>query len=834
MVRAIIRGGVWKNAEDEILKAAIMKYGQQSWPRVASLLNRKTAKQCKARWYEWLDPSVKKTDWSREEEEKLLHMAKLMPNQWRTIAPIVGRTAGQCIEHYEKLLDSAQQGIQDVGASSAGQGATKIKASDIDSAPENKPARPDPVDMDEDEKEMLQEARARLANTQGKKEKRKQRERQLNESRKLALLQKRRELKAAGLVDDESGAAKGSKKRGRGAELDLTNDIPYFEAVPRGFYDSSTEQEVGKRQRTDPRSASLEVSKMEGAHLAQDAIRRKADDARRLKMLMQENAPEAIKRISEQNDPAALHRRSALVLPSPIVADASFGSSSSGKSTMMLPPTGLPRSSNMLLEGSTQAPHTVSSGSNMHIPQRTPLQENLVMQEARNQLRMRGAPAPLSGQEMPELQGEGTGWTSSRPRPAALATPSLTLTPGMSVRGGQAHAPGSRTPLFPPPTPQQLDVSLGLNSGQRSQLTEPRLAAYNQSSAHALDRAGAGPGVPRGDARDDDDFSVTDYASSVAASSMFGAERARQRRELVKRGLSALPAPEYTYEVSMPSVESAEEAASAALDPGPRDRAEVEADARAAVEAERRAVLARRSSAVKLGLPLPSHLTAAAKQLLSQPVAHLPQDLYPASVLVSAEMCQLLSRDCWRYWDPSSGGERPQEASELESLSDDYLAKAREQVTNEAARNGPESVSAETFAAEWNLAHDGSFGPGKQISNVSSANGNKVPFLQCLEQEHAALKDSVVADGRRCRALEEQIRRRSAGTMSALEATALRVESEYAHYSELSVEINSLKKLQEAESRAIAMRISHSKQGLQELLDLENSLQRRYAVLHAK
>ncbi|XP_065906646.1 uncharacterized protein [Dysidea avara] len=35
----------------------------------------------------------------------------------------------------------------------------------------NKPARPDPIDMDEDEKEMLAEARACLANTQGKKAK---------------------------------------------------------------------------------------------------------------------------------------------------------------------------------------------------------------------------------------------------------------------------------------------------------------------------------------------------------------------------------------------------------------------------------------------------------------------------------------------------------------------------------------------------------------------------------------------------------------------------------------------------------------------------------------
>lgn len=60
-VRIFIKGGVWRNTEDEILKAAVMKYGKMSWARVASLLSRKSAKQCKARWFEWLDPAIKKT-----------------------------------------------------------------------------------------------------------------------------------------------------------------------------------------------------------------------------------------------------------------------------------------------------------------------------------------------------------------------------------------------------------------------------------------------------------------------------------------------------------------------------------------------------------------------------------------------------------------------------------------------------------------------------------------------------------------------------------------------------------------------------------------------------
>ena len=73
-----------QNTEDEVLKAAIAKYGKNQWlvvsipslsrvfnvlcscrARISSLLVRKTPKQCKARWYEWLDPSIKKTEWSK-------------------------------------------------------------------------------------------------------------------------------------------------------------------------------------------------------------------------------------------------------------------------------------------------------------------------------------------------------------------------------------------------------------------------------------------------------------------------------------------------------------------------------------------------------------------------------------------------------------------------------------------------------------------------------------------------------------------------------------------------------------------------------------------------
>ena len=73
-----------QDTEDEVLKAATAKYGKNQWlvtsmpnlsrifnvlcscrTRISSPLVRKTPKQCQARWYEWLNPSIMKTEWSK-------------------------------------------------------------------------------------------------------------------------------------------------------------------------------------------------------------------------------------------------------------------------------------------------------------------------------------------------------------------------------------------------------------------------------------------------------------------------------------------------------------------------------------------------------------------------------------------------------------------------------------------------------------------------------------------------------------------------------------------------------------------------------------------------
>jgi hypothetical protein len=309
-MRIMIKGGVWKNTEDEILKAAVMKYGKNQWARISSLLVRKSAKQCKARWYEWLDPSIKKTEWTREEDEKLLHLAKLMPTQWRTIAPIVGRTPAQCLERYEKLLDAAAQRDEDYDPADDPR---RLRPGEIDPNPESKPARPDAVDMDEDEKEMLSEARARLANTKGKKAKRKAREKQLEEARRLATLQKKRELKAAGIETVKRA------KRTKG--LDYNAEIAFERKPAPGFYDVSEERAAQPAAFDESTFKPTTMEEMEGPRKKDLEEQLRKQDIKRAQIAERHDALGAVRVAANLNDPGAPRRRNALVLPAPRVSE---------------------------------------------------------------------------------------------------------------------------------------------------------------------------------------------------------------------------------------------------------------------------------------------------------------------------------------------------------------------------------------------------------------------------------------------------------------------------------------------------------------------------------
>jgi pre-mRNA-splicing factor CDC5/CEF1 len=285
-----------------------MKYGKNQWARISSLLVRKTPKQCKARWYEWLDPGIRKTEWSKEEEERLLHLAKIMPTQWRTIAPLVGRTPAQCLEHYEKLLDAAQNVDEEVMAANDPR---RLRPGEIDHEPETKPARPDPIDMDEDEKEMLSEARARLANTQGKKAKRRAREKQLEEARRMATIQKRREMRAAGIFVRSTYMRKG--------EMNYNLETPFMRPIPSGYFDTTEE----KAKQLDPEFKKITnlQKAVHGEYRDDVEAEKRKRDTEKNKARKAKGEPLNLEKMIKENEEEQIAKRTKMMLPAPQVSD---------------------------------------------------------------------------------------------------------------------------------------------------------------------------------------------------------------------------------------------------------------------------------------------------------------------------------------------------------------------------------------------------------------------------------------------------------------------------------------------------------------------------------
>jgi pre-mRNA-splicing factor CDC5/CEF1 len=599
MVRVFLKSGVWKNSEDEILKAAVQKYGKQMWSRVASLLNRKTAKQAKARWHEWLDPSIRKTEWSRPEEEKLLHLAKLMPAQWKTVAPLVGRTASQCQEHYEYLLDQAAAGDAAAGNSAAETTTDSLRQQQtlrpgqIDSHPETKPARPDPIDMDEDEMEMLQEARARLANTQGKKAKRKEREKMLAQAKRLADLQKRRELKQAGLLS--KAAVKKSKRKSK--EIDLGVEIPFHKPAPAGFHDTSTEDSKAESVR-QKRLKSVDFQKLNENQYRtrdRDAANAKKREETRLRVLEQSNDKYATQK--EEID-TQVRPRGTLTLPAPTVTDAELvqlakiqqaqqdsnhASGSAGGAT------------------ATQALLGDYSDRPLPTPMRTPqtsIQQTLMRDASHLRMLERGqTPLLVKAGGDTEYNDMDDGTTEMDVKVAAAATP------GLPDRDGVGRTPGSMAPA----TRDQF----GLNR-----------PASSLRGADTNDASSVGAST----------FASSKYSiREVARQERKAAKRARQDLEAA---LAALPAPQFEYELAAPEDVDMEDNGMDVETVHEADRADLEAAERELLRKEAEKLYEARNSVVKRkDLPRPTKVSTgtmmeegdAAKQLIQEEMITLLQ-----------------------------------------------------------------------------------------------------------------------------------------------------------------------------------------------------------------
>ncbi|XWS64751.1 hypothetical protein CRYUN_Cryun05aG0030600 [Craigia yunnanensis] len=793
-MRIMIKGGVWKNTEDEILKAAVMKYGKNQWARISSLLVRKSAKQCKARWYEWLDPSIKKTEWTREEDEKLLHLAKLMPTQWRTIAPIVGRTPSQCLERYEKLLDAACARDENY---EAGDDPRKLRPGEIDPNPESKPARPDPVDMDEDEKEMLSEARARLANTRGKKAKRKAREKQLEEARRLASLQKRRELKAAGID------TRHRKRKRKG--IDYNAEIPFEKRPPPGFYDVVDED----RPVEQPKFPTT-IEELEGKRRVDIEAQLRKQDIAKNKIAERQDAPSAILQANKLNDPETVRKRSKLMLPEPQIsnheleeiAKMGYAGDLLAGNDELAEGSGATRA---LLANYSQTPRQGMTP--LRTPQRTPAGKgDAIMMEAENLARLRESQTPLLGGENPELHPSDFSGVTPKNQ---IQTPNPMLTPS-ATPGGVGLTP--RTGM----TPSREGYSFGLT---------PK-------------------GTPiRDELHINEDMDLHDSAKL---------EQRRQAdlRRNLRSGLGSLPQPKNEYQIVIqPPPEDNEE---------PEERIEEDmsdriARERAEEEARQQALLKKRSKVLQRELPRPP---SASLELIRDSLMRTdgdkssfvpPTSIEQADEMIRKELLSLLEHDNAKYpldekanKGKKKGSKRPANGSipSIEDFEEDEMKEADSLIKEEAeflrVAMGHEDESLDDFVeAHDTCLNDLMYFPTRNAYGLSSVAGN-TEKLAALQSEFDNVKKKMDNDKSKAEGMEKKFNVLTQGYERRAATLWRQIESTFKQMDTAGTELECFQALQKQEQLAASHRINGLWEEVQKQKELEQTLQRRYGNLIAE
>jgi myb proto-oncogene protein len=125
-----ITGRPWSAYEDLLLSKAVAESdGDADWKTIAQRVPGRTNKACRKvrfsdcrssspladhfippsqRWLHSLSPSIKKSAWSKEEDEKLMSLYTHYGTKWSVIARhIPGRTDDACSKRYREALDPA-------------------------------------------------------------------------------------------------------------------------------------------------------------------------------------------------------------------------------------------------------------------------------------------------------------------------------------------------------------------------------------------------------------------------------------------------------------------------------------------------------------------------------------------------------------------------------------------------------------------------------------------------------------------------------------------------------------------------------------------------------
>ncbi|QRV91337.1 Myb-like DNA-binding domain protein [Ceratobasidium sp. AG-Ba] len=104
-----IKKGRWSAEEDDALRRGVAAFGR-TWIKVQEYVEGRTDAQCRERWSNMLDPSLKLGPWEPDEDRVLLDAVN-RKLQWSAVSALLpGRTDSRCAKRYQILLKETESG----------------------------------------------------------------------------------------------------------------------------------------------------------------------------------------------------------------------------------------------------------------------------------------------------------------------------------------------------------------------------------------------------------------------------------------------------------------------------------------------------------------------------------------------------------------------------------------------------------------------------------------------------------------------------------------------------------------------------------------------------